>query len=126
LVVAWCRLIPSSSSPLSSTAAATPPTTASPPPRLVLPPPAIPPPRRRCVFSALSIAHGAFMDRHAAWTSSRPNASSAAPSRASLVGGRAHCASAAVTAAAMPRSPLRRSAVDPPSGRATATVARRR
>jgi hypothetical protein len=124
LVVAWCCLIPSSSSPLSSTAAATPPTTVSPPPRLVLPPPAIPPPRRRRALSALSIAHGAVMDRHAAWTPSRSNASSSAPARTPFVGGRAHCASAAVTAAAMPRS-LRRSAVDPPSGRATATAARR-
>ena len=42
LVVAWCRLIPMSSSPLSSTAAATPPTTASPPFRLVLLPPPSP------------------------------------------------------------------------------------
>jgi hypothetical protein len=104
LVVAWCHLPPPSSSPLSSTAAATPPTTASPPPRLVLLPPVIPPPRRRRALCALSIAHGAVMDRHAVWTPSRSDASSAAPARAPLVGGRAHCASAAVTAAAMPRS----------------------
>ena len=39
---------------------------------------------------------------------------SATPARAPLVGRRAHCASAAVTTAAMPRSPLRRPAVDPP------------
>jgi hypothetical protein len=63
LVVAWCRLIPSSSSPLSSTAAATPPTTASPPPHLVLLPPCDPPPPCRCcALSALLIAHGAVMD----------------------------------------------------------------
>ena len=65
LVVASCRLIPSSSSPLSFTAAATPPTTES--PRLVLPPPCDPPPpHHRRALCALSIDHGAVMDRHAA------------------------------------------------------------
>ena len=70
------------------------------------------PPRRRRALSALSIAHGAV--RHASWTSmrrrcppSRTGAASAAPARASLVGIRAHCASAAVT--------LRRLAVSPRS-----------
>jgi hypothetical protein len=104
LVVAWCHLPPPSSSPLSSTAAATPPTTASPPPRLVLLPPVIPPPRRRRALCALSIAHGAVMDRHAVWTPSRSDVSSAAPACTPLIRGRAHCTSAAVTAAAMPRS----------------------
>jgi hypothetical protein len=114
LVVAWCRLIPSSSSSLSSAT-------------VLLPPCDPPPPRCRRALSALSIAHGAVMNRHAACTPSRSNASSAAPARAPHVGGRAHCASVAVTAAAMPWS-LRRSAVDldPTSGRATATAARRR
>jgi hypothetical protein len=45
------------------------------------PPPCDPPPPCRRVLSALSIsiAHGTVMDRHAAWTSSRSDASSAAP-----------------------------------------------
>jgi len=109
LVVAWCRLIPSSSSPLSSTAAATPPTTAFPPPCLVLPP--------LCchhALSALLITHVAVMDRHAASTPSRSDAASAAPARDPLVVRRDYCTSAAVTAAAMPWSPLRQLAVDPP------------
>ena len=46
---------------------------------------------------------------------SRSNIASAAPARDPLVVIRAHCASAAVTTAAMPRSPLRQPAVDPPS-----------
>jgi hypothetical protein len=50
----------------------TPPTMASPPPRLILLPPLQSPPRRRCALSALSITHGAVMDRHAASTSSLP------------------------------------------------------
>jgi hypothetical protein len=78
LVVAWCRMIPLSSSPLPSTAAATPPTTAPPSPRLV-PPPLRPPPCCRRALSARSITHGAVMNRHAAWTPSRSNVSSAAP-----------------------------------------------
>ena len=78
-----------------------------------------PPPRCRRAFSALSIAHGAV--RHASWTGmrrrcppSRSDASSAAPARAPLVGIWAHCTSATVTTAAMPRFPLWRPAVDPP------------
>jgi hypothetical protein len=47
--------------------------------------------------------------------SSRSDAASAAPTRAPLVGIRAHCASALVTTAAMPWSPLWRPAVYPPS-----------
>jgi hypothetical protein len=46
---------------------------------------------------------------------SRSDAASAAPAHAHLVGGRAHCASAAVAAAAMPQSPRRRPVLDPPS-----------
>ena len=46
---------------------------------------------------------------------SRSDAASAVPARAHLVGGRAHCASAAVAAAAMPQSPRRRPVLDPPS-----------
>ena len=56
------------------------------------------------------------------WTSmrrqrppSRSDVTSAAPARAPLVVIRAHCASAIVVTATMPRSPLRRAAVDPPS-----------
>ena len=80
-----------------------------------LPPPATPPSPSPSRTPALSIAHGVVMDRHVASTPSRSDAASAAPACASLVGGRAHCANAAVTAAAMPRSPLRRPAVAPPS-----------
>ncbi len=46
---------------------------------------------------------------------SRSDAASAAPARAHLVGGWAHGASAAVVAAAMPRSPRRRPVLDLPS-----------
>jgi hypothetical protein len=72
-------------------------------------PPCDPPPRRRRALSALSIAHGAIIDRHVApmLPPSRSDAASAAPARAPLVGIRTHCASAAVT--------LRRPAVYPPS-----------
>ena len=68
LVVAWCRLPPPSSSPLSSNAAATLPTTESMPPH----PRSPPPPCRRRALSALSIAHGAVMVRHAASMPSVP------------------------------------------------------
>ena len=119
LVVTWCRLPPPSSSPLSSTAAASNPTndgvpTASPHPP---PPPAIPP-RRCCALSALSITNHPWR-RHGLACS--VDALPPGPTRqvplphAPLVGIRAHCTSAAVATAAMPRSPLRRSAVDPPS-----------
>ena len=126
LVVAWCRLPPPSSSPLPSNTAATLPTTASLPLRLVLLPPCDPPPR--------SLSHPLRpLDNpwhchgpHAAWMPFRSDALSAAPTRTPLVGRRAHCASAAITATAMPWSPLRRLTVDPPSGRATAMAARRR
>ena len=116
LVVAWCRLIPSSSSPLSSTADATPPTTASPPPRRVLPPRDPPPP------VAVAPSPPSRSPMEPSWTGmrrqcppSRSDAASAALARAPLVGRRAHCTSAAVTTAAMPRSPLQRPAVDPSS-----------
>ena len=46
---------------------------------------------------------------------SRPDAASAAPARAHLVRGRAHGASAAVAAAAMPQSRHRQPVLDPPS-----------
>jgi len=71
--------------------------------------------RRRHALSALSIAHVAVMDRHAASTPSRSDASSAAPARDPLIVRRDHCAGAAVTAAVMPRSPLQQPAVDTPS-----------
>jgi hypothetical protein len=45
------------------------------------------------------------MDRHVAMTPSQSDGASAAPTRAHLAGGWAHGASAAVAAAAMPRSP---------------------
>ena len=87
------------------------------PPRLASSssPPCDPPPRRRRALSALSIVHVAVMDRHAASTSSRSDAASAAPASDPLVVRRYHCASDAVTAAAMPWSPLQQPAVDPPS-----------
>ena len=116
LVVALCRLPPPSSSSLLSNAAATPPKTESPPLRppfssppaiLPLPPP---PPRRLPALSTLSIAHGAILDWHASSTPSGTTRRGAP-----LVKRRANCASAAVTAAAMPRSPLRRPELDPPS-----------
>ena len=62
LVVAWCRLPPPSCSSLLSNAASTLPTMESTPP----PPRSPPPPNRRRALSALSIAHGAILDRHAA------------------------------------------------------------
>ena len=68
LVVAWCRLPPPSCSSLSSNAASTLPTMESTPPPPRSPPPLIavaPSP-----LSALSIAHGAILDRHAASTPS--------------------------------------------------------
>jgi len=46
---------------------------------------------------------------------SRSNVASAAPARTPLVVIRAHCASAVIMTATIPRSPLRRPAVDPPS-----------
>ena len=116
LVVAWCRLPPPSSSPSLSTTDATPPTTASPPLRLVLLPPCDPPPPVAVAPSPPSRSPMA-----PSWTGMRrrhppswSDAASAAPARAPLVGIRAHCASAAVTTAAMPRFPLWRPAGDPP------------
>ena len=117
LVVAWCRLPPPSSSPWSFTANATPPTTTSLPPHLVLHHPLRPPPPVAVAPSPPSRSPMA-----PSWTgmrrrcpSSRSDAASAAPTRAPLVGIRAHCASALVTTAAMPWSPLWRPAVYPPS-----------
>ena len=81
----------------------------SPPTRPHPPPPLQSPPSPRCcrALSALSIAQGAVMDWHVAMTPSRSDAVSIAPTRAHLVGGWAHGASAAVAAAVMPRSPCR-------------------
>ena len=114
LVVAWCCLPPLSSSSLSSTATATPPTMASPPPRPRSPPPLQSPPQSpSCPLRPLdrpwrhlgpACGLGALQD----------DAVSATPARTPLVGIWAHCASAPITAAAMPRSPLRRPALDPP------------
>jgi hypothetical protein len=79
-------------------------------------PPAIPPPPVAVAPSPPSRSPMAL-----SWTGmrrrcppSRSDAASAAPARAPLVGIRAHCASAAVTTAAMPRFLLWRPAVDPP------------
>ena len=107
LVVAWCRLPPPSSSPLSSTADATPPTMASPPPRLVL----LPPPSPSRPLRPLDRPwrrHGPACSVDTL----RYDAASAAPARAPLFERRDNCASAAVTTAAMPRSPLRRLVLD--------------
>ena len=107
LVVAWCRLPPQSRNPTNDGVP-----TASPRPP---PPPAIPPP------VAVAPSPPSRSPMALSWTGmrrrcppSRSDAASAAPARAPLVGIRAHCASAAVTTAAMPRFPLWRPAVDPP------------
>ena len=80
------------------------------------PPPVIPPPL------AVTLSPPSQSPMAPSWTGmrrqrppSRSNIASAAPARDPLVVIRAHCASAAVTTAAMPRSPLRQPAVDPPS-----------
>ena len=65
LVVAWCRLPPLLSSSLSSTTTATLPMTDQ--RRLAL---ILLHPHHRLAFSALSITHGAILDRHAASTPS--------------------------------------------------------
>ena len=64
LVVAWCSPPPLSSLSLSSTTTTTLPTTESTPPC----PRSPPPPPHHLAFSALLIAHGAILDRHAAST----------------------------------------------------------
>ena len=81
------------------------------------PPPAMTPPPVAVALSPPSQSPMAL-----SWTGmrrqrppSRSDVTSAAPARAPLVVIRAHCASAVVATATMPRSPLRRSAVDPPS-----------
>ena len=68
------------------------------------------PPRRSRALSALSIAHGAILDRHAASTASGTarRVPLPPPAHAPLFERRDNCASAAVKTAAMPRSPLRR------------------
>ena len=87
---------------------------ASPPTRPRPPPPCDPPPPPVAVApsppSRSPRAPSCVMDRHVVMTLSQSDAASAAPARAHLVGGRAHGASAAVAAAAMPRSPRRRHA----------------
>ena len=79
------------------------------------PPPAIPPPVAVAPSppsrSPMAPSWTGMQRRHPpSWS----DAASAAPARAPLVGIRAHCASAAVTTAAMPRFPLWRPAGDPP------------
>ena len=79
------------------------------PPEIPLPPVAVAPsPPSR---SPMAPSWTGMQRRHPpSWS----DAASAAPARAPLVGIRAHCASAAVTTAAMPRFPLWRPAGDPP------------
>ena len=73
-----------------------------------------PPPRCRRALSTLSIAKGRHLGPGLACGGDalRYDAVSAAPARAPLFERRDNCASAAVTTAAMPRSPLRRLALD--------------
>jgi hypothetical protein len=125
-----CRPMPtrgkvSSSSPMLSTAAATPPSTASPPPPLVLLPPCDPPPSPSrplrpldrpwpclgpsCGVDALPVRRVECRYRP------HPPRREAGPLRQRR---RRGCRKASVS--------LRRSAVDPPSSRATATAAWRR
>jgi len=79
------------------------------PPEIPLPPVAVAPsPPSR---SPMAPSWTGMQRRHPpSWS----NAAIAAPARAPLVGIRAHCASAAVTTAAMPPFPLWRPAGDPP------------
>ena len=127
-VVARYCLPPPSSSSLSSTATATQSATVSLPSRpLLLPPCDLPPPLcRRRALSAISIAHGAMLDRHAALTPSG-TVVSAAPACAPLLGsGRwAHCASAAVKTVSSPAAGVRPSFASrvAATGRATTTAA---
>ncbi len=108
LVVAWCRLPPPSFSSLPSNATTTPSTTKSPPPAILPLPVAVAP----SVPSRSPMAPS--------WTGMQRQCppvrrgEGAAPARASLVKRRAKSASAAVMAAAMPRSPFRWPALDPP------------
>ena len=116
LVVALCRLPPPSSSSLSSNAVTIPPTKESPQPCPRSPPPmrssSSPLPSRPLPPLDRPWRHlGLACSVNALWY----DAASADPARAPLVERRANCASAAVTAAAMPRSPLRRPELDPPS-----------
>ena len=107
LVVAWCRLPPPSSSSLSSNAAATLPTTESTPPHPRSPPPPSPSRPLRPLdrpWRHLGPACGVDGLRY--------DAASAAPAHAPLFERRDNCASAVVTTAAMPRSPLRRLVLD--------------
>jgi hypothetical protein len=110
LLGAACRLpLPSpSSSSLSSNAAATLPTTESTPPHPRSPPSPLPL-RPLCPLDRpwRHLGPACGVD-----TALRYNAASAAPARAPLFERRDNCASAAVTAAVMPQSPLRRLALD--------------
>jgi len=116
LVVALCHLPPPSSSSLPSNAVATPPTKESPQPRPRSPPPlrSSPSPSPSRPLRPLDRPW-----RHLGPACSvdalRYDTASADLARAPLVERRANCASAAITAAAMPRSPLRRPELDPPS-----------
>ena len=93
-------------------------------------PPAIPPPRRRRALSALSIAHGAVMDRHAASTPSllvrrgKCRSRTRPPRRdtGSLRQRRRNASVSSLTAGGRPSFASRAAA----AGRATATAARRR
>ena len=111
LVVAWCCLPLPSSSSLSSNAAATLSTMKSPLPCPHSPPP--PPLLTRPLrpldrpWCHLGLACGVDALRY--------NAASATPAHTPFVERGANCASAAFTATAMPRSPLWRPALDPPS-----------
>ena len=124
LVVALCRLPPPSSSSLSVIlilvvyTATTPPTTTTESPQ---PRPRSPPPLRSSP-SSLPSPSLRPLDRpwcHLGLACSvdalQYDSASADPARAPLVQRRANCASAAITAATMPRSPLWRPELDPPS-----------
>ena len=116
LVVALCRLPPPSSSSLSSNAAATPPTKESlqPRPRSPLPLRSSPSPSPSRPLRPLD-RPWCHLGLACSVDTLRFDAASVDPALAPLVERRANCASAAVTATAMPRSSLRQPELDPPS-----------
>jgi hypothetical protein len=109
-VVAWCHLPPPSSSSLSTTSQPYQQCNHCRLAPILLPPCNPPPPHCRRALSALSIAHGAILDRHASSTSSGMTRRVPLP----LPPAPPSSKDGPVTAAAMHRSPLRRPALDPP------------